>query len=241
MTDAADIPPDGPDMTAAEYALGVLEGDARRAAVVRLASDQGFAAEVADWEQRLAPLAAEIKPVEAPAHVWPRIQASIAAPGMWNSLGFWRGATAIGAIAAAAAITLVVVGPNLTPPPATVAPPTAPAAQPIQVAKLSPKPGEAPTVVATLDPNAGELVLTPVALKLKSTQSPELWVIPKGQEPISLGVMDETKPYRIKLPKELEGEGRLTAVLAVTAEQAGGSPDRKPHGPVITAGGFGEV
>jgi anti-sigma-K factor RskA len=234
MTDASD---DMPDMTAAEFALGVLDGEARRTAAARLAVDQAFAAEVAEWEERLAPLASEVAPVTPPPQVWVRIAAALGTPpGIWNSLPFWRSATVAG-IAAAAAVLVIVATPLLRTPAPTPTP-AGPTLQPIQVATLSSKPGEPASVVATLDPNSRELVLTPVTLKLTSQQSPELWVIPKDQAPISLGVMDLAKPYRIPVPPELEGAGRTTAQLVVTAEQLGGSPDKKPHGPAIAAGAF---
>ena len=60
MSDPSIPDPDEPDMTAAEYALGVLDGDERRAAAARLVTDPAFAAEVASWEDRLSPLAAEV-------------------------------------------------------------------------------------------------------------------------------------------------------------------------------------
>ena len=74
--------------------------------------------------------------------------------------------------------------------------------------------------------------------RLGANRTYQLWVIPKDQAPISLGVMDLAKPYRIPVPPELYGEGRTTAQLVVTAEQLGGSPDKKPHGPAIAAGQF---
>jgi anti-sigma-K factor RskA len=232
MTDTSD---DMPDMTAAEFALGVLDGEERRAAAARLATDPAFAVEVAEWEERLAPLSAHIAPVTPSPQVWTRIAAALGtSPGVWNNLPFWRAATAAGIAAAA---LLVVATPMLRPPPQPPAP-RAPVLQPIQVATLSEKPGAPVSVVVTLDPNSRELVLTPVQLKLTDRQSPELWVIPKGQDPISLGVMDLAKPYRIPIPGDLEGAGRTTATLAVTAEQLGGSPDKKPHGPIIAAGTF---
>lgn len=237
MTDTGD-PSEGPDLTAAEFALGVLDGEDRRGAIARIARDQAFAAEVSDWENRLAPLATEIAPIQPSAQVWARIAAALgASPGVWNNVVFWRGATVAG-MAAAAACLVIVATPALRQPAAVPpAQPTAP--QPVEVAKLVEKPGAPASVVATLDPNSRELVLTPVALKLTSQQSPELWVIPAGQAPISLGVMDPSKPYRIPLPADLEGQGRTTAQLVVTAEQLGGSPDKKPHGPAIAAGAFG--
>jgi anti-sigma-K factor RskA len=243
MTDASDIPPPEPDMTAAEYALGVLDGEERRAAAARLAFDPGFADDVAAWEERLAPLAAETFAAAPPPQVWTRIAAALGtSPGIWNNVVFWRGSTVAG-IAAAAAALVIVISPGLRQEqplgPVTVPTPAAPL--PVEVAKLALKPGEAAQVVATLDPNRRELVLTPVTLKLTSKQSPELWVIPEGADPISLGVMDLDKPYRIPIPAEMQGAGKTTATLAVTAEQLGGSPDKKPHGPVIAAGKFGQA
>ncbi|HET9159890.1 MAG TPA: anti-sigma factor [Caulobacteraceae bacterium] len=233
------IQTDEPDMTAAEFALGVLDGEDRRAAAARAAGDPAFAAEVAAWEERLTPMAAGVIPMEPSPQVWTRIAAALGTtPGLWNSVVFWRGATLAG-IAAAAASLAIVAGPLLrTPAPPINAPQTI---LPVEVASLSTKPGEPASVVATLDPNSHELVLTPVALKLTDDQSPELWVIPAGAQPISLGVMDRTKPYRIPIPMQMNGEGRTTAQLVVTAEQLGGSPDKKPHGPAIAAGKFGQA
>ena len=57
---------DGADLTAAEYALGVLDQLGRARAERRMAEDLHFAAEVQAWQARLAPLADEIAPVPAP-------------------------------------------------------------------------------------------------------------------------------------------------------------------------------
>lgn len=243
MTDeSATPPPQGPDLTAAEFALGVLDGDDYRAAAARLSRDGVFAGEVADWDARLGPLAAEIAPVTAPTTVWPRIVAEIgaataAAPGLWNNLVFWRGATVAG-LAVAAAALVIVASPTTTLKPPIALPPAAPALQPIVLAKLAPAAGKPATMVAALDPNSKELILTSVSLTVPAKNSPELWIIPKGAAPISLGVMDLTKPYRIPMPAGLAGYGRATATLAVTAEQSGGSPDGAPHGPIVAAGTF---
>jgi RNA polymerase sigma-70 factor (ECF subfamily) len=92
---------------AAESALGVLDGEDRRAAAARMATDPAFAAEVAAWEDCLSPLVAEVRPFEPSAQVWARIVAGVgAAPGPWNSVVFWRGATVAGIAAAAAALAI---------------------------------------------------------------------------------------------------------------------------------------
>ena len=50
----------GDQTLAAEYALGLLEGEDLLAARARVASDALFAAEVDQWQDRLAPLADHI-------------------------------------------------------------------------------------------------------------------------------------------------------------------------------------
>ncbi|MGB8136136.1 MAG: anti-sigma factor, partial [Pseudolabrys sp.] len=86
--------PEG-ELLAAEYALGVLDGMDRATAEQRIARDRGFARQVAAWEQRLAPWAAEIPEMLPAPHVWDRIAGALPPqtprPGLWQSLAFWRG------------------------------------------------------------------------------------------------------------------------------------------------------
>lgn len=221
-----------PDMTAAEYVLGVLDAPERAAAAARIATEPPFAEEVAAWEGRLAPLSAETAPVAPPAVVWRRIAVAVGARPGWNRLSFWTGA----AVAGLAACLAAAVWPLLSPP---APPPAAPALLPTEFARLSPDETKPASVIATLDPNRHELILTPVSLHIAADKSAELWVIPEGREAISLGVMDATTPTRIALPEALIGPGKTTAKLAITVEQPGGSPTGKAQGPVIAIGGFG--
>ena len=97
MSDVIDhnsLPED--EWLAAELALGVLAGTERAKAQTRRARDHRFAAQVAAWEERLAPWAAEIEEVAPPPHVWDAIAAALpgqtpARAGLWQSLAFWRG------------------------------------------------------------------------------------------------------------------------------------------------------
>ena len=72
-------PGDRRDQAAAEYVLGVLGPEERRAAELRLEREPKFAAEVAFWEARLGGLAESVAPVPPPAKVWQRIDAAISA------------------------------------------------------------------------------------------------------------------------------------------------------------------
>src|SRR5262249_42109252 len=116
MTDTFDhsgLPED--ELLAAEYALGVLAGPERVLAEQRMARERGFARMVTEWEQRLAPWAAEIAEVTPPPQVWDRIAAALPAQaphvGLWQSLTFWRGLSlATGALAAACLAALIYLG-----------------------------------------------------------------------------------------------------------------------------------
>src|SRR4029078_209941 len=109
--DHSGLPED--ELLAAEYALGVLDGTDRATAEQRIARDRGVARQVAAWEQRLAPWAAEIP--EMLPHVWDRIAGALPAqtprPGLWQSLACWRGLSlAAGARSAACIVALVYFG-----------------------------------------------------------------------------------------------------------------------------------
>jgi hypothetical protein len=63
------------DTFAAEFVLGTLDADERRAANQLLASDEGFADRVRLWERRLGELHLMVEPVEPASDIWQRIQA----------------------------------------------------------------------------------------------------------------------------------------------------------------------
>jgi anti-sigma-K factor RskA len=230
------------DLLAAEYVLGVLEG-AERADVIRRADrDDALRAAIADWEERLAPLASTVAPVTPPPALWQRVEAScglMAAPlspvsvqaraavrrGFWDALGFWRGTTALGfGLAAAIAVVAVVNRP--------VPPAPAPAPEiPLASAVLVPSQG-APAWVAEATPDK-TLVLRPLQrLAVASGKDLELWALPDGATvPKALGVITATG-QTVTVPASLHGPMQLM----VSLEQKGGSPTGLPQGPVLWQG-----
>ncbi len=225
--------PEDAEGEAAEHALGVTSAEDRALAEVRRARDRDFDHAVTAWEERLAPLTDEIAPLDPSHRVWPRVARQIGVRGGLHSVKFWRGATAA-SLALAAACVLLVVVPAPSPPPA---PALAPA--PVLTGLIGPAVGAAgPTVVATVDPARKELIFTAASVATAADKSAELWVIPAGQKPISLGVIAAGQSRRMALPVSLTGAGQTTAVLAITLEQAGGSPTGAPMGPIVATGGF---
>jgi hypothetical protein len=66
-----------PDTTAAELALGVLDGADRAAALRRVIGEPGFAREVERWRDRFALLFAGVPEEVAPAGVFEKVEARI--------------------------------------------------------------------------------------------------------------------------------------------------------------------
>ena len=219
------------DLTAAEYVLGVLGPEERRRAEFRLASEPRFAAEVAFWEARLGGLAEGVPSVAAPAAVWDGIEARLSAAlkpaparaGLWQSLAFWRTfAIASAALAAASMAGLVYLA-------------QIPQGAPL-LARLNAESGQA-RFVAAVNEGGNSVTIVPAAPLTGDQQKAfELWLIPPGDKPHSLGLIDPSRPVRITVPKSLLPQVNRDAMLAVSLEPPGGSPTGQPTGPVIANG-----
>ncbi|MEJ5979604.1 anti-sigma factor [Novosphingobium sp. PS1R-30] len=223
MTDAEE------DITAAELALGVLDGEERAAAMRRVLAEPGFAREVERWREHFGGLFAQWPEEEPPAHLGGRVQASVSPAGAPRR--FWP-ALAMAASAIAAVLAGIIVFR-----PAQVAPPVIPmqSAAPTLVASLAPaKPGTTP-VPAFYDSGRHEIYVAAAAL-VPSGRSAELWLIPADGVPRSLGVLAGGTRTSVKLSSEQRALVDANAVLAVTDEPLGGSPSGKPTGPVVASG-----
>jgi anti-sigma-K factor RskA len=220
-------PADGGNLVAAEYVLGVLGAEERREVERRLPQEPALASEVAFWEERLGGLADAVPPVTPPQQAWSRIDAAISAPAaaqpvsLWNSLEFWRAfGIGAGAIATASVATLTYVGILPTPAPPLLATLGGSAGQPHFVAAVS----------------GDHLVVVPAALLTSDPRALELWLIPSGDRPHSLGLIQAGQPIRLTIPPALAERVTSDATLAVSLEPPGGSPTGQPTGPVIAHG-----
>ncbi|MFT4096038.1 MAG: hypothetical protein QM651_02875 [Rhodoblastus sp.] len=102
-------------MTALEYSLGTLSVDERAAFARQLEDDAQARAALADWERKLAPMAAAVEPIEPDASVWRAIERGLdpaVADGnvvpLRRAVARWRFATA--ATTALAACLAIYVG-----------------------------------------------------------------------------------------------------------------------------------
>lgn len=241
MTDH-ELTPD--EQLAAEYVVGVLTSEERAVAERRIAAEPTFAAEVMAWQERLMPLLAEIEPETPPRLVWMRVAAQLGVSsasrpaGAWNSVAVWRGVAGFASLAAAVAVAALV----LTPPQVVVqqAPVSASARPAITSVALLKEEAGPTSFVVTLDKANDRLIVATVSGQAQSDRSYELWVLPEGQAPVSLGVLNGRDALVLNTA-QLLGEDGTTASLAITLEPLGGSPTTGPTGPVVASGALTPV
>ena len=235
------------ELLAASHALGTLRGGARRRFETLAREQAPVRAAALVWQGRLASMTELQSPVVPDPAVWTRIrnmidaeQAQLAlarqreaasaaqqrkpAGGWLGSLALWRGATAAGALATVLAVT---VGLNLRDQLQN-----APAVQ--YVAVLSDA-KDAASMLVTFDPKKRQLVLQRVGgFSEGADKSLQLWALPPGGAPRSLGVLDRAPGLR--LPAS-EADVRAVPTLAISLEPKGGVPSEGgPTGPVLFKG-----
>ncbi|AIT07429.1 hypothetical protein MC45_14790 [Sphingomonas taxi] len=232
---------DLPDMTAAELALGLLDGSERASALRRLASEPGFAAEVERWRDWLGALFADWPAVAAPDAVAARVEASLDAPrgvpaanDNAGGVARWRGLAMAASIAAClllAVTTLLMLRPA-----------PAPIRIPVRVPVTAPAPllaaivptGKGAPIAAAYDP-ASATVRIAGGVDVPAGHSAQLWAIHGADAPRSLGVIP-AGPARVVVPAAVRPALAAETVLAISIEPAGGSPTGLPTGPVVATG-----
>jgi anti-sigma-K factor RskA len=226
------------DLRYAEYVLGVLEADARAAVARDIESSPAAAAAVAVWERNLLPLAEEVVDVAPAPYVWARISDTLkldapdrVAPrkGLWNNLQLWHW-IGIGASAVAiASVMFILTLPRPSPVPVSVS-------AGYMVSNIQQDNGVTGWT-ATIDLQNARMVVVPaVPTAFEPGRAPELWLIPSGQKPISVGMIMPDKPTTLVLDAGLLSQLGPTAALAVSVEPIGGSPTGQPTGAVIAKG-----
>jgi anti-sigma-K factor RskA len=206
--------PENLDLLAAEYVIGTLQGAARRSFERRQRRDPFVGRRVAAWEERFAQLSLGLAPV-APS------------PAVWQAIGQRIGARPQGrwfALAAAAALITVftfgwIVWQETRPPQAT--------------ATLASEQGAALWRVE-LTARGDELeVATVGAVSVPSDRARELWALPEGAAPVSLGLMPATGEIRLALDERQRAALAAATNVAVSDEPTGGSPTGAPTGAVL--------
>jgi len=207
---------------ASEYVLGTLHGRARARFERLLLSDAQLRDEVAGWQTRLMPLADALPPVTPPPRVWRGIQSRIGvqAVSRW-SLAFWRNLGLVSTVATAALALYIAVTPLRSPEISYVALITDTHAKPAWVVSAS----NAQLTIKSLAPRT-----------LAANQSLQLWLLPTGGKPVSLGLVPLTGSKTATLSAQVGDQFAHAPAVAISLEPAGGSPTGQPTGPVLYQG-----
>jgi len=233
--------PPSDDTLAGEFVLGVLDAVQRRQVQARLETDRPFALRVEEWERRFAPLLTDIAPVEAPPQVWSAVcrrlgwtEGEPAATGFWHSLRFLRAAAVLSTVVAVVALAFAVGRFSaLAPPPLVQQQPEAGAKPVTPLAHDDGTPGW----LASVDPARGTVLMVPVpAAPDPQGRVPELWLIPAGKAPISLGAVSITLSRIVAVPENVRAALVAGSTLAITLESAVGIPHAAPTSAVIAKG-----
>jgi len=230
--------PDRPqrlDALAAQYALGTLSPLARRRLARIAQREPAVVAALRIWELRLAALADAIPPITPPERVWHAVCARLGIRGTtaqpdrdrgtswWSSLGLWRG-LAFAGMAAALVLGLRVLAPVAEGP------------GPAMVAVLAGSDAK-PVLMATVERGGRILSVKAVGpIAVPPDRSLELWALPDGKAPRSLGLVDAARVVRIALPAPAVDALQGVPALAISLEPTGGSPTGAPTGPVLYSG-----
>jgi len=247
------------DRLASSYALGTLRGGARRRFEALAREQAPVRAAALIWQSRLASLN-ELQPQAQPSSaVWTRIdnlvqgekqsaaqqavraQTALASAepsglGSWlRSLTVWRTATAAGAFATIAAVSVGIgmreeLGGEI----ARLQTQLQSAPQIEYVAVLADDKSAA-SMLVTFDPKAKKLTLQRVGgYQEADDRSLQLWALPPSGGPKSLGVLGSDKLLRLTAG---ESDVREIPTLAISLEPKGGVPSETgPTGPVLFKG-----
>jgi anti-sigma-K factor RskA len=209
------------DRLASEYVLGTLRGPARRLFERWRASTPLVDQRCRFWEDRLMRLAKGLTPVQPPAHVWTAIQRRLKLTTPRPALRRMRSF-------ALAASVLLVVG----------------------LAGLLYWRGHQTihaTVVSTISAKSGEHIwelevfgnmdrLVAHAARLPARPAGrdyELWALPKGGAPVSLGVLPSEGASSRILTAIQKRALAISSQVAVSIEPLGGSPTGQPTGDIV--------
>jgi len=209
---------------AAEYVLGTLDADERRAIELALGSNAALRAAVMQWEADLLPLASLAEPVTPSAQLWRRIARSatpVQAPrkSAWRSLSLWRGLTGA-SVALSALLAVLLVGR-----------PDAGVSKPQYMVVLVAPQDKAPGYVVQASMGR-QLSLVPLhPTPVPADKSLQFWTKAEGWSgPVSLGLV---KPGQtITIPLDALPNVQPNQLFELTLEPAKGSPLNKPTGPI---------
>jgi anti-sigma-K factor RskA len=214
------------DRLAAEYVLGTLRYRARRRFERWLLSPQ-VGALVKAWEDRLAGLEPRLAPVTPPTTVWTGIENRLELRSLQR-----RPAARWLAIAASLAF-FITIGVLMTYRPDTVVTPPVSTLASTQKSFLQADPATIYWRVEVLGDNQEISLHVQQVHDLPPGKAHELWALPEGGAPVSLGLLPHTGDHHRVLSASQRAALGSSKQIAVSLEPEGGSPTGAPTGPVL--------
>lgn len=245
---------------AAEFALGLLEGEELLAARGRLATDEDFAWRKEWWDNWFAPMSDAVGGAEPSPEVWDRIEARMqAADGEANVISApapaalpvsndniaelqsrvrrWQWTAGITSAAAAVALAVMVFAPGSAPPsePATQIAAADPLMATVSIGDTGLR------LDVTYMPESERMLVTAIGLTADGVHDHELWLVPAEGDLQSLGVVAPGEVISMDLPEEIARNILNGSEVVLTREPIGGKPDGVDAGPVVAQGSFSAV
>jgi anti-sigma-K factor RskA len=251
--------PDLLDRLAAHYSLGTLQGPARRRFEHHARQNATVRAQMLLWQERLNALTELAAPAAPSAALWPRIEnalraelagfkltahqtsAALLTAGLAQArraLNWWRGLAVAGGAVALAGLVAFGVGlqhrQQLNTQLNQASAQLKTAQQLDYVAVLTDAQSGA-SMLVTFDARQSSLVVKRVgAYQEAANKSLQLWALPLGGAPQSLGVLGQTPVMRLTTQST---QINTIPTLAVSLEPQGGVPSSTgPTGPVLFKG-----
>ncbi|GAA0761521.1 anti-sigma-K factor RskA [Erythromicrobium ramosum] len=243
-------------MIAAEWALGLLEGEELLAARGKATTDPDFAWRKQWWDDWFAPLTDGMAGAEPGEQVWDGIAARIAAQqtaagvaaaspeaptvnvvALEARVRRWQWVAGISSMAAAVALALFLSSPL-----------GSPVAPPVQIVATEPMVATVPIgenglrLDVTYIPESEKMLVAAIGLTADGVHDHELWLVPAdGSALQSLGVVAPGEVRSMALPAAVTAKLSDGASLVLTREPIGGKPEGVDAGPVVAKGAFSRV
>jgi anti-sigma-K factor RskA len=205
-----------------EYVLGVLRGSARRR-FDRLVNESPTArTRLHRWEEDWSALSQTLDPIQPSPRVWVEVRRRIfddrRAPARRVPRRLWQLAAAAGVVAVALIIGLVIRQQQ-------------PALQPVAV--LGTDASHPLWQVERSTDRTALTIRTLGAVRPPADKAYELWALPRGGSPVSLGLLPTAGKFERRLTPSQRTAIAASDKVAVSIEPPGGSPTGSPTGPVI--------
>ncbi len=229
------------DLLAAEFAMGLAEGEDAIRAERLLREDDEFARHYARWRERLSEVDATAPAQPASDMLWARIESGLptaqpvrstqraATPSfaekfaqLWDSLSFWRPA---GLVAAMASLVLAIgLGFSMR----------EAARQPVLVAVLMTDANQPGAIVNVHADGRAELV--PLGdIPVPAGRALQIWTLwDRVRGPVSVGLSRSAR--RLDLDVKALPRTIPTQLFEITLEPEAGSPTGRPTGPILMKG-----